>query len=328
MKILLERPDSLETPQTHGEGTGIAITVEPSGSSLSQHDQLAMGLAELGHDVFYHVEHNKDTDYMEGVKLVDKLVENIDIVHVKAPGDEEMISYYTRKGIPVLATNHSLRLNIIPLCKWIHVSKNQANSHNDEQYVWNGLNPENYMYSSDKKDYVLFMANISDHLGKGLDIALNLSKELGFELLVAGSSKSQNNVDEVQQLCNAAGAKYIGDVRGLEKAKLFAEARAFLSPSRLQETFGLTLVEALFSGTPVICSTNGAYSEIMSKEVAFVCDTKEDYINAFKNIETIKPSTCRLYAMNNFHYLKTTEKYLKIYTEILMSEKKIKELSF
>ena len=47
----------------------------------------------------------------------------------------------------------------------------------------------------------------------------------------------------------------VGDVRGIQKARLFAGAKALLFPTRLNEAFGLVIAEALMSGTPVKCST-------------------------------------------------------------------------
>lgn len=319
MKILLARDHIYEVPRK--KGAGKTVTEMPSGSSHYQHDTLAYGLAELGYEVFYLVSHADGTESPAGIQLVNAPVDDVDIVHIKAPGDKSLIDHYTQLNIPVLATNHGYRPEVIPMCKWVYVSKTQAKAHGSNEYVWNGLNPSDYLFSSRKKDYVLFMATMKNHHGKGLDIALQLSQELGFELVVAGSSKHQADIDLVQRMCDDAGAAYLGDVRGTAKARLLAEAKAFLSPSRFPETFGITLAEALFSGTPVICSSNGAYSEIVITEVGFVCDDKDDYAQAFAKLENIDRHTCREYAHTNFHYLNTTARYVEIYQRMLLSNK-------
>ena len=84
----------------------------------------------------------------------------------------------------------------------------------------------------------------------------------------------------------------------------------------------ITLIEALFSGTPVICSNKGAYGEVISDEVGFVRSSEEDYLYALQHYDRIQPDICRDYAMNHFHYKKTVKNYEKIYTEILETQEK------
>jgi glycosyltransferase involved in cell wall biosynthesis len=114
-------------------------------------------------------------------------------------------------------------------------------------------------------------------------------------------------------MCQAAGATYVGDVRGIEKAKLFAGARALLFPTKLNEAFGLVVAEALMSGTPVICSNNGACPEIVSPEAGFICRERQDYLDAIDRLETIQPEACRTRAMRDFHYLRMAADYVGEY---------------
>ena len=316
MKILLSCNHEYPSYRFHGSGT--KTTTYPSGSSHHQHDLLARGLAEKGHEVHYHINHSSHTISDKGVHLVKELVDDVDIVHLNARVNEEFHTHYKARNIPVIATNHLYVANEQPPFKWVHVSKTMADLYDEKHFVWCGLDPNHYIYSEKKDDYYLFIANIGKHLEKGLDIALKTTKALNKKLVVAGSSQNPSDIAMVQNLCNEFNAIYVGDTRGIEKAKILTNAKALISPSKLPETFGITLIEALFSGTPVICSNNGAYGEIMTKDVGFVCKTESDYANAFKNIDGIRPSTCRSYALNNFHYLKTTEKYIEIYNEILM----------
>jgi glycosyltransferase involved in cell wall biosynthesis len=302
-------------------GTGKRITAFPSGSSHHQHDLLARGLAERGHTVFYHVDHDDHTIADKGVHFVNHLMDDIDIVHFSARNTPSIRRYYQSKGLPVVATNHLYVKNETPPIKWVHVSKMIASLYNAKYHNWCGLDPKDYNYQESKEDYFFFMADISRYKGKGLKTALELSHKLNKKLVVAGSSRKVDDILEVENLCNQYNALYVGDVRGQEKAKWFAEATAFVSPSNYVETFGITLVEALFSGTPVICSDKGAYSEIITPEVGFVCTNEKEYINAFEKVNKIKAEVCRSYAMQHFHYLKNTDNYIRIYQEILASKK-------
>jgi glycosyltransferase involved in cell wall biosynthesis len=73
------------------------------------------------------------------------------------------------------------------------------------------------------------------------------------------------------------------------------------------------MVEALMSGTPVICSDRGACPEIISGDVGFVCKDMDDYASAVNNIASIKPKTCREKAMKDYHFMKMTTDYIDEY---------------
>jgi glycosyltransferase involved in cell wall biosynthesis len=205
----------------------------------------------------------------------------------------------------------------------VHVSKTVADLYNDRDYVWIGLDPDDFIFSNQKEEYFLYMADMSKYMEKGLDIALELARKQNLNLKVAGSSRLQSDIDIVQTMCDECKADYVGDVRGEKRAKLLAGAKALISPSRLPEASGTALAEALFSGTPVICSNTGAYGEIISKNVGFVCNNENEYYEAIEKVEnTIDPEVCRQYAMDNFHYKKTTEQYIPIYEQMLLVKTK------
>jgi glycosyltransferase involved in cell wall biosynthesis len=196
---------------------------------------------------------------------------------------------------------------------WIFVSRTLAQSLGRTRYVLNGIDPHDYQFVSVKQDYFLFIASMdwADH--KGLGLALDLAEKAGIRLIVAGTAKTKETVALVASRCRAAGAIYLGDVRGGEKAALFANARGLLFPTQVNEAFGLAITEALMSGTPVICSSNGACAELVTPEVGFVCRTEREYGEAFKHIETIIPARCREVALARFHYLRMARDYLREY---------------
>ena len=147
----------------------------------------------------------------------------------------------------------------------------------------------------------------------GLDTVLSLSRRIGFKLVIAGTGKDYESINRVGEMCKEIGAKYVGDVKGREKAELLAGARVFLFPTKLDEAFGLGMVEALMSGTPVICSDRGACPEIISPDVGFVCTDQNDYVAAINRIADISPQACREKAMREFHYLRMATDYVAEY---------------
>ena len=141
--------------------------------------------------------------------------------------------------------------------------------------------------------------------------------------MVAGTCKDWATIRHVETLCDGPNVTYVGDVRGKEKARLYAKAKALLFPTRQQESFGLVMVEAMFSGTPVICSANGACAEVMSAECGFVCSNEESYLEAIDRIDEISSAACRKKALRDYHYRTMADRYLEEYKKEIESRRPV-----
>jgi glycosyltransferase involved in cell wall biosynthesis len=86
-----------------------------------------------------------------------------------------------------------------------------------------------------------------------------------------------------------------------------------LNPTQLEEAFGLSMAEALMSGTPVICSDRGACPEVISPDVGFVCRDLGDYRRAIEKAGEIRPAACREKALREYHYHRMAEGFLREY---------------
>ena len=309
-------------PASGRVGAGLKPLEYPSRSGFHIHDVLAKGLAELGQDVFYYLPDGAGEPMPPGVTLVTKPGAQVDILHTTTSGGDGLPDRLRALEKPWVTTCHlDLRergLDRLPSKNnWIFVSRTLAASHGSERYVLNGLDPVDYIYSESKDDFVLFMSTMDWGFKKGLDIAVALAKYFGLKLVVAGTGKEQSAIDRVADLCKRVRATYVGDVRGAKKAELLASARALLYPSRLNEAFGLPIVEAMMSGTPVVCSDRGACPEIVSAEVGFICETWDDYVEAIGRIHEISPRKCRERALTEYHYSRMTRDYLREYQKEL-----------
>ena len=311
-------------PAFAGGGSGRHPKQWSSGSAHYIQDLIVKGLSELGCEVFYLPSDGASEPLPSGATLITEPVSDVDIYHNIAYRDGHIIARMESLGKRWVTTCH-LDLNArgrerVPAGdNWIFVSRTLARSYGKNRYVLNGIDPSDYVYSETKDDYLLFMCAMDWHRDKGLDTALQLSRRMGFELIVAGTARDYQTISEVTDLCERVGARYVGDVRGPRKAELLARAKALLFPSRINEAFGLTIVEALMSGTPVITGNSGACPEIVSPQVGFVCSNEEEYARAVERIDQISSRDCRRKAMKEYHYLRMASDYLKEYEKEIAS---------
>jgi glycosyltransferase involved in cell wall biosynthesis len=283
-------------------------------------DWLAAGLAELGHEVIYYLEQDPVASLPAGVSHSKQPCWDADIYHIRS--DSSFASELNRRQLPWVATCHTdpAVWNLpreASRDNWICVSQHLAKSLNRQRYVHNGIDPAQLQYSESKADYLLFAATLRLAHKKGLTEAINIARACGKTLYVAGSDPDPALVDRVRQQTEQAGMVYLGEVFGIRKAELFAGASAFLFPTQINEAFGLVMVEAMMSGTPVICSAFGACEEIIDPDVGFVCHTEQDYLQAIERLGEISPQSCRNKALEQFHYVQMAKSYLQQYQQQL-----------
>lgn len=324
MRILLSSEHRY--PAFGGPGSGLHPRTYPSGSGFLIHDLVMKGLTELGHEVFYLLPRGAAVPLPAGAKPVSEPVWDADVLHTISDRDSNLICEWQSRGKPWVATCH-LDMRSVGMAQrpttenWIFVSRALAQMHRRTRYVLNGIDPDDCIYSETKQDYFLFMSSMDWEMKKGLDIALSLAVRFGLRLIVAGTGNNYKRIMRITSLCKQLGVEYLGDVRGKRKAELLAGAKAFLFPTRVAEAFGLGMVEALMSGTPVICSDRGACPEVITGDVGFVCRYETDYLNAIRRISDISPQACRAKAMEKFHYLRMAKDYVAEYEKEIATKK-------
>jgi glycosyltransferase involved in cell wall biosynthesis len=285
-------------------------------------DLLARGLAELGHTVFYALAGGDEESLPGGViAATERSARHADVVHHQRLSPYESGTPLGRPWVrtvhaDLLAAGHDrARLSVSE--NWIYVSRALARTFGSERWIHNGLDPAEYVYSRSKGDDFLFVAALDRAWDKGLDLALAAAGAAGRRLIIAGSAPTAETHQRVLEMCRGRDACLVGEVAGAEKAELFASARALIAPSRMPEAFGLVCVEALISGTPVICSDRGGLPEIVSGDVGVVCRSYEELIAAAQDIERIQPARCRAYALERFHYHGMAERYVAEYEKTI-----------
>ncbi len=108
------------------------------------------------------------------------------------------------------------------------------------------------------------------------------------------------------------------EVTDERKRELFAHAKGFLFPILWPEPFGLVMVEAMATGTPVIALRNGSVDEVVDDGVTgFVCDDVDQMVAAVARLDEIDSHACRRAVEERFSVAAMTAGYEALYTGLV-----------
>jgi glycosyltransferase involved in cell wall biosynthesis len=111
--------------------------------------------------------------------------------------------------------------------------------------------------------------------------------------------------------------RYVGTVGGQRKAALLAGARVLWMPALWDEPFGITLIEALVSGTPVLGTHRGSLPEVISADVGALGDSVEELIALRPTLDRIDPEACRARVERHFTHHAMAAEYVRTFRHFL-----------
>ncbi len=202
----------------------------------------------------------------------------------------------------------------------VTISNSQAivKNINNIGMVYNGLDMENYPFSDQHENYLLFVGRIS--MEKGVHFAIEVAINLHMPLIIAAKLEDSDRAYYYQYVepYLSERIQWIGEVDEKERNNLMSKAACFLHPVTWREPFGLTLIEAQATGCPVIAFNRGSIPElIVDGKTGFVVSSVEDMIDAVLNIDSIDRKECRRHALENFNAIKMADGYEDIYKRVL-----------
>lgn len=194
----------------------------------------------------------------------------------------------------------------------IFLSRDHARRHGSDSFVYNGLDPEEYLYSPTKDGSLLFLGRASWKV-KNVKGAIRIARNAGRTLNILGGRKLLGN--------GRADIYWRGDVGGEPKATWISKASGLIFPVVWSEPFGLAVIECLVSGTPVLATPFGALPEIVTPEVGVLATSERELVDAVAKLDGFDPERCRQRVLEHFHYRKMSQSYLEKYNRAISGER-------
>jgi glycosyltransferase involved in cell wall biosynthesis len=268
---------------------------------------LAAGLAALGHEVTLLAPPGSSVPGTTHVPVPAQKLHDpaTDLTPFLPPGTDIVHAFYPLRVLPaaphVWTLEGTTKPGVTRPPNTIYVSADHARRHGSRSFVYNGLDPAEFRYQHRKGDYDLFLGRL--HTLKGWRWAVDGARRAGRRLVVAGGWRPTFS----------RSLRFVGTVDGAQKAALLSDARLLWMPALWDEPFGLTLIEALWSGTPVLATRRGALPEVLSPEVAAFGDSVEELVAAIPVAEARDPAACRARAERWFSHTRMAAEYVRFY---------------
>jgi glycosyltransferase involved in cell wall biosynthesis len=247
-----------------------------------------------------------------------------DLIHNQA--DFVPLAFSRLVETPVVTTIHGFSSpRILPIFKAYedrvhYVAISDADRHADLRYaatIHHGIRLEDFVFDPRGSDDLLFFGRI--HPDKGAGEAIAAARQAGRRLVMAGIVQDQHYHDEhVTPALDDRSVVYRGPVGGADRKNILGSARALLHLVNFDEPFGLSVVEALASGTPVIATNRGSMPELIDHGVTgFLVDSVDEAVDAIGRIGEIDRAACRAAVSARFTVDRMADRYQALYRSLL-----------
>ncbi len=159
------------------------------------------------------------------------------------------------------------------------------------------------------------------HPDKGTADAIEISRRSGRRLVICGIVQDEAYfADAVEPYVDGDQVIFIGSVGPQRRAEVLGNAAALLHPIHFDEPFGLSVVEAMACGTPVVAYRRGSMAEIVDEGVTgYLAHDIESSVKALRAAVRLDRAAVRARAVARFGVDRMVEDYLRVYEGLLMS---------
>jgi len=231
---------------------------------------------------------------------------------------------------PVLTTIHGFSSpRILPVYekyngKTFYVAISEADRSPKLDYaatIHHGIELDDFTFTPDPEDYLIFFGRI--HPDKGAKEAIAIARASGRKLIMAGIIQDESYYEFEVEPHLGEDVEYVGSVGPEQRDRLLGKAYALLHPINFNEPFGLSIVEAMSCGTPVIAFNRGSMPELIRSGFnGFLVANVREAVEAVNKISRIDRAACRKYVEENFSVARMVDDYIKVYEQIIARTKR------
>ena len=247
-----------------------------------------------------------------------------DLIHNQA--DFPAHAFANLVDTPMVTTVHGFSSErILPMYKpyadRVHfVAISEADRHPALRYaatIHHGIPLDTFRFDPQGSESLLFFGRM--HPDKGAAEAIHVALSTGRRLDLYGIIQDQGYFDrEVAPYVDGDRIRYHGAVGGEERVRALGGAQVLLHLIGFDEPFGLSVIEAMACGTPVIAIRRGSMPELIEHgRTGFLVDSVGEAITALGQVESIDRGECRRAVEARFTVDAMADKYVALYRRIL-----------
>ena len=171
-------------------------------------------------------------------------------------------------------------------------------------------------------DYVAFLGRISPE--KRPDRAIRIAQALGLRIKIAAKIDKVDEAyfrEHIASLFNLPGVEYIGEIDERSKSEFLGEASALLFPIDWPEPFGLSMIEAMACGTPVLAFRCGSVPEIIDPGVTgLIVDSMDEAIRVMPQVLALDRRSVRQKFEQRFSASRMAKDYVQVYRSLIKQQ--------
>ncbi len=250
--------------------------------------------------------------------------EEFDLIHNHF--DFLPLTYSSFTATPVITTIHGFSsASILPVyqkyngaTQYVAISEADKNETLDYMAtIHHGIDLNQFSYQQTGGDYLLFFGRI--HPDKGVHDAIEVARQTGRRLVIAGIIQDEAYYHEqLEPYIDGNRVEYIGAVGGKKRQAVLGNALALLHLIHFDEPFGLSMVESMACGTPVIAYRRGSIPEIIRDgKTGYIVDDINAAVQAVDRLDSLNRHDCRAEVEQRFTSQRMARDYLAVYQKVL-----------
>jgi glycosyltransferase involved in cell wall biosynthesis len=183
--------------------------------------------------------------------------------------------------------------------------------------VHHGIDVSQWPFQADPDGYLVAVGRL--HPDKATADAIEIARRAGRPLIICGPVHDATYyAEQVAPHVDGVAVQYLGNIGGAERARVVGRAAALLHPLGFDEPFGLSVVEAMTCGTPVVGYRRGALPETVTEGVTgYLVTDVEGAVAAIGPALRLDRAVIAEIARRRFGADRMVEDYLQLYQRLL-----------